>query len=416
MQEPAENQVIPPPQEGGRFGGRGYITPIAILLVILVAYFLIQVQSVLILLVMALLLATILERPVSALEARHVPRPLGIFLMYLAIFGAIGALVVLIAPAISHEVSRFRTDVPTQLVDLQTAWATGSNAILKNAGVDGLQKAIDALDNPPAVPENLTLTVLSGFGGGLIGTVTVFVVAFYYLMEREFLRRLIISQLPPATGIRVARIWDDVETKVGRWMRGQLTLCLIIGLASLVGYGLMGIRFWPLLALFAGITEAIPIVGPWLGGIPAVVIALTMGWDKALMVIAFVAVLQALENWVLVPRVMKGAVGLTPLTVFVAILVGQEYRGVVGALLAIPIAAAVQVVVADVLKSRRLAHGIEERSASRRWLRQGIAEPAAPVAAPTSVSPPPVSTSDWTGRAMSQAGQAPVEPDPRDQA
>ena len=94
----------------------------------------------------------------------------------------------------------------------------------------------------------------------------------------------------------------------------------------------MGINFWPLLGLWAGLTEIVPILGPWLGGIPAFIIALTQSWQQAVLVACFVVVLQMTENAVLVPRVMNGAVGLTPLTVFIAILAGTEFAGIAGAL------------------------------------------------------------------------------------
>jgi predicted PurR-regulated permease PerM len=159
-----------------------------------------------------------------------------------------------------------------------------------------------------------------------------------------------------------------------------LTLCLIIGSLSFVGYGLMGVRFWPLLGLWAGITEIIPIVGPWLGGIPAVAIAATQSWDKAVMVAIFVVLLQFLENSVLVPRVMRGAVGLSALTVFVAILAGTQYLGVIGALLAIPIAAAIQVVVSEYFKGRREMHRpiVETVTPGWRWMRGSTTTVSAP--------------------------------------
>src|SRR5262249_24887449 len=141
----------------------------------------------------------------------------------------------------------------------------------------------------------------------------------------------------------------------------------------LIGYGVMGIRFWPLLGLFAGITEAIPIVGPWIGGIPAVVIALTQSWQKAVMVALFVVALQACGDWVLVPRVRRGAVGWSPLTVFVAILAGSEFMGVVGAFLAIPVAAVVQVIVGDYLRTRRAASRLPEpQPTGWRWMREQL--------------------------------------------
>jgi len=352
------------------------ITPLSLFLVLVAAYVLLKIQLVVVLVVLAVLFATIIERPVMALHRRRVPRPLSILAVYIMIIGGLVLAGVLAAPTIQDEASRFQTEAPEQIRELRADWRVSGNNLLKGAGVNMLSRLLAEIDSPSSPSEEVTVGIVTGVGGGLIGLLTVFVMAFYYLTEKALLRRIVINQLRPSSRERVDRVWDLVEAQVGRWLRGQLTLCLIIGSLSFVGYGLMGVRFWPLLGLWAGITEIIPIVGPWLGGIPAVAIAATMSWDKAIAVTIFVVLLQFLENSVLVPRVMKGAVGLSPLTVFVAILAGTQYLGIIGALLAIPIAAAIQVVLAEYFKGRREMHrAVEAVSPGWRWMR-GSATPA----------------------------------------
>ncbi|MER3439491.1 MAG: hypothetical protein C4346_18925, partial [Chloroflexota bacterium] len=290
-------------------------------------------------------------------------------------------------PKISDEARRFRNEAPSQLRELRDEWRVSSNSLLRGAGVQALDRAIDIIEKPTAPPQEYAIGIVSGIVGGIVGMISIFVMTFYYLMEKAFLRRVLLEQMQPAVRARVERTWDRVEAQVGRWLRGQLILMLVIGVASTIGYGLMGLRFWPLLGLFAGITEAIPIVGPWIGGTPAVIIAMTMSWEKAFLTAAFVAALQASENWILVPRVMRGAVGLTPLTVLVAILAGSTFMNVLGAFLAIPIAAAVQVIVADYLQSRRQAdRQYEGQPAGWRWMLEHVAThsppPPEPPAAP----------------------------------
>jgi predicted PurR-regulated permease PerM len=295
---------------------------------------------------------------------------------------------------------------------MQNEWRTSSSPVLRGAGVEALGRAIEIIRKPTAPPEEYAIGIATGIGGGIIGVVTVFVMAFYYLMEKAFLRRVVLEQLQPATRTRVERTWDRVEAQVGRWLRGQLTLCLIIGSLSTVGYGLMGVRFWPLLGLWAGITEAIPIVGPWLGGIPAFVIALTESWQQAVMVALFVVALQTTENWVLVPRVMRGAVGLTPLTVLVAILAGTAFMNVIGAFLAIPIAAVVQVLVSDYLRSRREANRLPDAQGTGwRWMRDQIQHevfhdppPDYAERRPSEPATPAGTTAGWTSSALTRVG------------
>jgi predicted PurR-regulated permease PerM len=356
------------------------LTPLSLFLVLVGAFILLKVQLVIVLVVLAVLFATIIERPVMALHRYRVPRPLSILAVYVSIIGTIVLAGVLVAPTIVDEAHSFRTDAPAQLRDLRADWRASDSPLLRGAGVNALNRLLAEFDDPSSPPQEVTVGIVTGVGGGVIGLITVFVMAFYYLTEKQFLKRLILNQVDPNSREKVNRIWSEVEAQVGRWLRGQLILCLIIGTLSFIGYGAMGIRFWPLLGLWAGITEIIPIVGPWLGGIPAVAIAATMSWDKAIMVAIFVIMLQFLENTILVPRVMKGAVGLSPLTVFVAILAGTQYLGVLGALLAIPIAAAVQVILSEYMKGRR-----EQRQATEavapgwRWIRNST----------TAVSQPP---------------------------
>jgi predicted PurR-regulated permease PerM len=181
--------------------------------------------------------------------------------------------------------------------------------------------------------------------------VTVFVIAYFWLEERTRIRRLVARSLRPEHRERALRIWEDVETRLGAWLRGQLLLMGIIGTAQGVAYLVLGVPFALLLAVFAGLMEAIPMVGPFLGAIPAILIALTISPQLALILVAYTVLVHLVEGNVLVPRVMERAVGLTPLSVILALLVGTSVAGILGALLAIPVAAAVQAAIVDLVST-----------------------------------------------------------------
>jgi predicted PurR-regulated permease PerM len=378
----------PSPGQRPEQSHRPGLTPVGLFIVLLITYLLVKVQFVLVLTLMALLFATVIERPVNELEKRRLPRGLSILVVYIALIGGLALISVSLVPVISQEAGTFRDQAPAQLHELEASWAHSGNPILSGPGHDLLGKMIDVIQRPPNPNQQTALNVILGVVGGIVGILTALIMAFYYLLEKELLRGLILAQLQPATRARVARVWNNVEAQVGHWLRGQLVLCLIIGVTATIGYGIIDVRFWPLLGLWSGVTEIIPIVGPWLGGIPAVIMALTQSWQKALIVAAFIVGLQAMENAVLVPRVMRGAVGLTPLTVFVAILAGTEFKGVPGAILAIPVAAAVQVILTDYLRTRReAAHGTEPSAAGWRWM-LGHAAPGPSETEPAGVAKP----------------------------
>lgn len=332
---------------------RPSLTPVSLLIVLLIFYLMVQIQIIVFLLLFAILFATVIERPVIRLESRGVPRPAGIFMMYGAILLGLVGLGLIFVPLVSNEARAFSNEAPTLINDLADSWRTSDNELLARSGYRLLTQISFRLENPPPPTGGTAIGFATGVGTALFGIVATFVIAFYYLMEKHLFKRLLLQNLHPETRERVNTVWNDVEMKVGQWLRGQLTLCVIIGVFAGIGYGLIGLRFWLLLAVFAGITEIVPIIGPWIGGIPAFMVALLDSWEKAIIVAVFLIMLQFVENSVLVPRVMKGAVGLSPLTVFLAVLAGAEFLGPLGALLAIPIAAAIQIVIVDALRSRQ---------------------------------------------------------------
>jgi len=419
----------PSAPEPARRDQRPGLTPFTLFLTLLVAYVLYKVQLVLILMLLSVLLATIIERPLHLLERRHVPRGLGILAIYVALIAGLTFFFISLAPTIGDQAANFREEAPERLESLRATWQDSPNPLLNGVGEDLLRQGIRFIDDPSpevSVPQDAAIGVATGVGGGIVSTLTVFVITFYYLMEKAWLRRLVLLEIAPSARERVNRVWDNVEAKVGDWLRGQLLLCLTVGLLATVGYGILQVPFWTVLGLWAGLTEIIPIAGPWIGGIPAVVIALTVSWNTGLLVIGFIVIIQLLENTVLVPRIMRGAVGLTPLTVFVAILAGTQFLNLAGALLAIPVAAAVQVVLTDYLATRRLARqGTDPTPPGWRWMRGPLlppvplhptpvdpaefAPPATPAASPPSpeappaASPPAASPTGWTSDLLARA-------------
>lgn len=338
---------------------RPSLTPVSLLLVLLVFYLLVQIKIVIFLLLFAVVFATVIERPVLRLESRGMPRAMGILTVYGTIVLGLVGLALLFVPLLTQEAREFSQEAPAIIDDLAEGWRTSDNQFLAKTGYRLLTQLKFRLENPPPPTGETAIGFLTGVGAVIFGVVATFVIGFYYLMEKNLIKRLLLAQLVPDTQERINLIWNDVESKVGGWLRGQLILCVIIGLAAGCFYGIIGLRFWLLLAVFAGITEIVPIIGPWIGGIPAFVIALLDSWQKAIAVAIFLMLLQLIENSILVPRVMKGAIGLSPLTVFLAVLAGTEFMGPIGALLAIPFAAALQVIVGDVLRTRRERFALE---------------------------------------------------------
>jgi predicted PurR-regulated permease PerM len=338
-----------------RLAVRAGLTAFGLLAVLFVSFFLVRIQSTITLMIVSLLLAAAIAGPVDFLHRRwRVRRGLAILLVYLAILLGLAVAITAIVPPIAREGTNFAQDFPTRINDLREDLSGSSNPLLRWAGTE-LFNLIDGerLAGLVGSLPSLIVGALSGVGGGIVAVFTVFLITFYWLSEKPAVKRAVVGLFPQQQRLRVLRLWGQVEAKLGDWIRGQLLLMLVIGVMATIAYGAMGLPFWLVLGLIAGLTEALPNIGPVIGAVPAVLVALTVGWQWALAVIVFVTVLQLVENAFLVPRIMKGAVGLSPLVIILAIIAGSEFRGVVGALLAVPIAAAASVIIGDIARERR---------------------------------------------------------------
>ena len=352
----------------------------AVLFVLFVAWFIVQIRSTLVLLLIGILFASAIEPLVNRLRRRGFSRGQSIVLVYLGLLGVIALIVVAIAPPLVRQATNLFNDIPIILDDLEEQAKRSNSEFIQDQGLRAIDEAREAYDrvraNPP-IEQDQALSFATSVGGGLFTTVTVLIVAFYWMSEKALVKRLILGLFPIDRRDRAHAMWDEIESRIGGWTRGQLTLCLFIGVISTIAYRLIGLEFWLALGLFAGITEIIPFLGPVLGGAAAFLVAITDSWQKAAIVLVFAVVLQQVEGAFLVPRVMKNAVGMTPLTVILAVLIGGSVAGPLGSILAIPVGAACQVLVGGLLRGRA------DDPDTRNRIGPGIADPVAGAASET---------------------------------
>ena len=301
--------------------------------------------NVLILVFVSILLASALEPVVGWLRGRL---PLGrggsLLLVYALFLAGVIWLVVLVLPAALRQADDLAKSLPP-LLDNARGWV----ADLQPAALQtSLMALIDAVGEQlkPAPPPDAGEVVQAGLTVAelIVSVATVLAIVFFWLVEHARLQRYALAFVPAARRSGWREGWNEVETRLGLWVRGQLILMFAIGIATGIAYWLLGLPSALLLGLFAGLAEAIPIVGPAIGAIPAVLIALTVSPELAVIVTVVYVILQFIEGNVLVPMVMKNTIGLSPFIVIVALLVGAATGGIVGAFLAVPVAAAVEVV------------------------------------------------------------------------
>ncbi|MCL7455298.1 MAG: AI-2E family transporter [Anaerolineae bacterium] len=367
-----------------------YITCV-VLATLGMAYLLLQLGQILIVLFLAILLASTLRPLVDSLSRRRIPRGVAILLLYLFLILIVFGLLVASIPPLAGLISElFSTEILSERVYRFFSWLaffgwdtfkvilpvlTLPEKVL--AFVDQIQQQAQRQVWPIALDSVL-----------VIGQVILaFVMCYYWLTAREPALSLLLRLSPLRHRAVVEKLWNDVENTLGAYVRGQVILMFAVGLACYLGLVVLGIPFAPALAVIAALTEAIPIVGPIAGAIPAVLVGLTISWPMGLAVAALYLVVQQLEAHILVPRVMHRAVGLHPLVVILALVMGGILNGVVGALIAIPIAGAIQVIVHHLL----IEPALQKRGLPREGRAVLVADEdeASNAAAPDEERPPP---------------------------
>ena len=306
---------------------------------------LVGAAAVVVLVFAAILLASALDPVVDALRSRlPIGRAVAILLVFACFFGLTVGLLLVVVPAALSQAEIILAAAPATLDRARTALGTVQPAPLARsltALVDAAEQAIRPAANPDAgsvVRVGLTVAAAA------VGTATLLASIGFWLLERARVQRYVLAFLPAERHASIREVWDRIEVRLGRWVRGELILMGAMALATGTAYFVIGVPSAVLLGLIAGLCEALPIIGPLLGAVPAILVALTVSPQLALLVVGIYVVLQFLEGNVLVPMVMRNTVGLSPFLVLVSLLVGSSIGGPVGALLAVPVAAAVEIV------------------------------------------------------------------------
>lgn len=328
---------------------------IAIIAILSGAWMIWQVRSILVLLGIGILFAAIIEPLVFRLRRAGLHRGQAILLVYIVFFTLLGVAFYYIVPLLARQVTAFDAAVPEIFDNLRQQALSNENSLIRQSGFRVLmriEQAYNNIRNSPELGRDEAVGVVATVFGVSLTTISMLIVTFYWMMEKVTIKRLLLGFFPFSRRARAHAIWDEIEFKIGGWTRGQLFLMFTIGMLSGAIYWTIDVRFWLALAIFAGLTEAIPFIGPIIGGTAAALVALADSPEKALLVIVLAFILQQLESAFLVPRIMKNAVGLTPLTVVLAVLAGSTLGGPVGAIMAIPIGAAFQVLLGNLLRSR----------------------------------------------------------------
>jgi predicted PurR-regulated permease PerM len=251
-----------------------------------------------------------------------------------------------VLPLVAEQVASLWRSLPGMYASLREQLASSDRVSLQRLA-SSLPTALDLSVQEPslaAVPRALAFVGawVGTLGAGLLVATAILMLSFYWSVDGDRTIRSLLLLVPLDRRSDVADIIQAASQTLAAFMRGQLLLCLFVGLLAFVAYLIIGLPNALALGLVAGLLEAVPMLGPVLGAVPAAVIALSIDPTLALWVALATLVIQLVENYVLVPRIMDRSVGVNPLVTILAITAFGAAMGVVGALLAIPIAALAQ--------------------------------------------------------------------------
>ena len=309
-----------------------------------------KLRVVIALLFLGFVIASAMRPSVEWLHRRTgLPRSVGVIVHYLGFLAAIALFLYLVVPAAITQIDRAVGEVPTSTSQLHHA-AVHSHGI-RHEILSALDKRLRQLPSGagllhPAITVTKTLFEI------LVGILFMFAVGAYWIFERDSAISLIQSILPRRHRRVTRDTWVLIDMKLGAFVRGQFLLVLIVATLLSVAFWADGEPYWLLIGAFAGLVELIPIVGPIAAGTIAVGAGLTAGWTVAIGAGIAVLVLRQLEDYVIVPRVMGHAVGLSPLVVLISVISIGYLLGPVYVLIAIPIASVAATVVDVVVHGR----------------------------------------------------------------
>ncbi len=294
-------------------------------------------------------LVHMIERPRAGGRLPAVPRWLAILVIYLTVVGIVVIIALMVVPPLVAQSVALWDRLPDELNRLQTF-------LIRYRMLRGPLTLAEAVRSAPvgsgANAVGTVLVAVSSVIGGVFGLITIIILSFYLLIEARAMFEYWIRFVPAARRGDVAIAAREAVLKVSAWLSAQFVLAGVMGTFAAVGLGLMGVPYFYVVALVAAIGETIPIVGPVIGGITAVAVAITVSAKLAAMVGAYFLILHQLEANILVPKIMERRVGVSPVAVMVALLIGGSLWGLIGAILAIPTVAILSIIVDQIAAAR----------------------------------------------------------------
>ncbi len=320
-----------------------------ILLIVLGLGFLYAIRDILALFFVSVLIAAAIDPAIKFLQKSKLPRSVSVFLVYVLLLILIGTIISFLIPALVTQFNEFIKALPGYL-DRLGEFLTGLKIFGETHGIIVDQQQIfENISQSIGQSSSGIFSTTVGIFSGAISLVAILTMAFYMSVREDGMENFFRTITPKKYQKQTIFLAEKIKSKIGLWMAGQLLLAIIIFILDYLFLLFLGIPYALILAIIGGVLEVIPYFGPIISAIIGTTIALFVSPLKGLFVLLGYIIIQQMENNILVPQIMKKAVGLNPLVVILSLLIGMKLAGTVGAVLAVPVATAIGVVAKDLL-------------------------------------------------------------------
>jgi len=325
-----------------------------VIFIILALVFLYLVRDVIVILFFAIIIASAIGPFASWLESKKLPRLLGVLILYVAFFGLIIFLLSLVVPFVAAELSQLTGALPDFVSSLSGALEEAQQTTSSRYFdfFSEIQNLLDSFSQFLFAYSQSAFSLIINIFGGALSFIAIIIISFYLAVMKRGIIGFITSVIPEKYEQYVISLWRRAEFKVGRWLQGQLLLALSVGLMVFVGLSMMNVKYALLLGILAMILEIVPIVGPVISAVPGVILAFSQSPTLGLWVLVFYIAVQQIENHIFTPLILGKTVGLNPVVVIIALLIGGKIAGILGILLAVPVAVIIVEILDDLAKQK----------------------------------------------------------------
>ncbi|HPN96639.1 MAG TPA: AI-2E family transporter [Candidatus Moranbacteria bacterium] len=317
------------------------------ILILLAVWFLYLILDVVSLIVISVIISSAIDPLVDLMKKKKIPRSIGVLVIYIVLFAFIGVAIYFIIPPIAEQSRELAQEFPVyyqRTLDFLGPIKTS----LESSHIETGRIFGNLTDSLAGISGNIFSTTI-GFFSGIISVIVVLSLTFYMAAEEDALKKFVISVTPKKHHTYAVDLAERIKSKIGKWLIGQLFLMIIVGTLSGFGLYLIGVPHALILGIFAGIMEIVPYIGPLVSAVPGVILGFIVSPTVGFLAILIYIIVQQIENHVVVPQVMKKAVGLSPITVIIVLMIGAKLGGALGAILSIPVATAAGLFIADIM-------------------------------------------------------------------